>query len=82
MPHTLRSLQLTDEITVLVGFHQDLAAEATRTINRIRGPLIQFPPSLERVLGPRLNALRSPVFASDTDPRPLFGKPAAANSSR
>ncbi|MFC9061080.1 IS110 family transposase [Streptomyces sp. NPDC057074] len=59
MPHTLRSLQLTDEITaeltVLVGFDQDLTAEATRTSNRIRGLLTQFHPSLERVLGPRLD---------------------------
>ncbi|BFO23149.1 hypothetical protein SHKM778_95370 (plasmid) [Streptomyces sp. KM77-8] len=59
MPHTLRSLDLTDEITaeltVLVGFDQDLAAEATRTSNRIRGLLTQFHPSLERVLGPRLD---------------------------
>jgi transposase len=59
MPHTLRSLELTDEITaeltVLVGFGQDLAAEATRTSNRIRGLLTQFHPSLERVLGPRLD---------------------------
>ncbi|CAM5695870.1 hypothetical protein GCM10010345_84970 [Streptomyces canarius] len=41
MPHTLRSLELTDEITaeltVLTGFDQDLAAEATRTGNRMRG---------------------------------------------
>jgi transposase len=53
MPHTLRSLELTDEITaeltVLVGFDQDLAAEANRTSNRIRGLLTQFHPSLERV---------------------------------
>jgi len=59
MPHTLRSLQTGDEITaqltVLVGFDQDLAAEATRTSNRIRGLLTQFHPSLERVLGPRLD---------------------------
>jgi transposase len=59
MPHTLRSLELTDEITaeltVLVGFDEDLAAEATRTSNRIRGLLTQFHPSLERVLGPRLD---------------------------
>ncbi|WP_138968177.1 IS110 family transposase [Streptomyces sp. YIM 121038] len=59
MPHTLRSLELTDEITaeltVLAGFDQDLAAEATRTSNRIRGLLTQFHPSLERVLGPRLD---------------------------
>lgn len=54
MPHTPRSLELTDEIateiTVLVGFDQDLAAEATRTSNWIRGLLTQFYPSLERVL--------------------------------
>ncbi len=59
MPHNLRSLELTDEITaeltVLTGFDQDLAAEATRTSNRIRGLLTQFHPSLERVLGPRLD---------------------------
>lgn len=52
MPHVLRSLELTDEITaeltVLVGFDQDLAAEANRTSNRIRGLLTQFHPSLER----------------------------------
>jgi hypothetical protein len=40
---------------VLVGFDQDLAAEATCTSNRIRGLLSQFHPSLERVLGPRLD---------------------------
>jgi hypothetical protein len=38
VPHTLRSLELTDEITaeftVLMGFDQDLAVEATRTSNR------------------------------------------------
>jgi len=59
MPHTLRSLELTDEftaeLTVLVGFDQDLAAEATRTSNRLRGLLTQFHPSLERVLGPPLD---------------------------
>ncbi|MBO8190101.1 IS110 family transposase [Streptomyces sp. DW4-2] len=59
MPHTLRTLdpgdETTAELTLLVGFDQDLAAEATRTSNRIRGMLTQFHPSLERVLGPRLD---------------------------
>jgi transposase len=59
MPHTLRSLELADEITaeltMLVGFDHDLAGEANRTSNRIRGLLTQFHPSLERVLGPRLD---------------------------
>lgn len=59
MAHTLRSLEAGDEITaelgVLVGFDQDLAAEATRTSNHIRGLLTQFHPALERVLSPRLD---------------------------
>ncbi|MFG2312329.1 IS110 family transposase [Streptomyces sp. NPDC048566] len=59
MPHTLRALDLTDEVTaeltMLVGFDQDLVGEANRTSNRIRGLLTQFHPSLERVLGPRLD---------------------------
>ncbi|MCO4695008.1 IS110 family transposase [Streptomyces sp. RO-S4] len=59
MPHTLRTLDLTDEVTaeltMLAGFDQDLAGETNRTSNRIRGLLTQFHPSLERVLGPRLD---------------------------
>ncbi|MFE2864918.1 IS110 family transposase [Embleya sp. NPDC059259] len=59
MPHTLRALEVADEaiaqLTVLTGFDQDLAGEATRTSNRIRGLLTRFHPSLERVLGPRLD---------------------------
>jgi hypothetical protein len=64
MPHKLRSLELTDEIsaelTVLAGFDQDLAAEATRTSNRTRGLLTQFHPSSERV---RWFGARPPVDA-------------------
>lgn len=75
MPHTLRSLQLTDEITaeltVLVGLDQDLAAEATRTSNRIRGLLTQFHPSLERIPGPRLD------HSAVTWPLERHGSPAA-----
>ncbi len=48
-------LEVTAELTMLVGFDQDLAGEANRTSNRIRGLLTQFHPSLERVLGPRLD---------------------------
>ncbi|MEV6463088.1 IS110 family transposase, partial [Streptomyces albidoflavus] len=59
MPHTLRTLDLADEtaaeLAMLVGFDQDLAGEANRTSNRVRGLLTQFHPSLERVLGPRLD---------------------------
>lgn len=59
MPHTLRDLAPDDdtraELEMLVGFDDDLAQEVTRTSNRLRGLLTQIHPSLERVLGPRLD---------------------------
>ncbi|MGW4759633.1 IS110 family transposase [Streptomyces chartreusis] len=58
MPHTLRSLNLDDatvtELEMIVGFDDDLAAEATRLSNRLRGLFTQVHPHLERVLGPRI----------------------------
>ncbi|MFI2380599.1 IS110 family transposase [Streptomyces sp. NPDC018964] len=58
MPHTLRSVELGDEtiaeLEMIVGFDDDLAGEATRISNRLRGLLTQIHPSLERVLGPRV----------------------------
>ncbi len=58
MPHTLRSVELEDEtiaeLGMLVGFDDDLAGEATRISNRLRGLLTQIHPHLERVLGPRI----------------------------
>jgi transposase len=39
---------------MIVGFDDDLAGEATRVANRLHGLLTQIHPSLERVLGPRL----------------------------
>ena len=48
MPHTLRRVDVGEEavaeLKVLVGFDDDLAAEATRVSNRIRGLLTQFHP--------------------------------------
>lgn len=59
MPHTLRDLAPGDEpvaeLNMLVGFDDDLAGEVTRIKNRLRGLLTQIHPSLERVLGPRLD---------------------------
>lgn len=59
MPHTLRDLEPDDEtvaeLHMLPGFDDDLAAEATRTTNRLRGLLTSIHPALERVLGPRLH---------------------------
>lgn len=57
MPHTLRDLAPDDEtvaeLNMLVGFDDDLAGEVTK--NRLRRLLTQIHPSLERVLGPRLD---------------------------
>jgi len=59
MPHTLRSVQLADEqlaeLSMLCGFDDDLAKQATATSNRIRGLLTQIHPALERVLGPYMD---------------------------
>lgn len=55
MPHTLRAIDGEDEtiaeLEMIVGFDDDLAAEATRVANRLHGLLTQIHPSLERVLG-------------------------------
>ncbi|MEU8376579.1 IS110 family transposase [Micromonospora sp. NPDC048894] len=59
LPHTLRRVDVGDEalaeLEVLVGFDDDLAGEATRVSNRIRGLLTQIHPALERVLGPKVH---------------------------
>ena len=39
---------------MLVGYDDDLAGEATRVSNRIRGLLTGIHPALERVLGPKI----------------------------
>ncbi len=58
LPHTLRRVDVGEqtlaELKGLVGFDDDLAGEATRLSNRIRGLLAQVHPALERVLGPTL----------------------------
>ncbi|MEU1956061.1 IS110 family transposase [Nocardia rhamnosiphila] len=58
MPHTLRRVDIGDdtltELAVLARFDDDLAGEATRTSNRIRGLLTSIHPALERILGPRI----------------------------
>ena len=59
MPHTLRAIDRADETTaelqMVVGFDDDLTTETTRIKNRLRGLLTQIHPSLEQVLGPRLD---------------------------
>lgn len=59
LPHTLRSIVVADEqaaeLSMLCGFDDDLAKQATATSNRIRGLLTQIHPALERVIGPHLD---------------------------
>lgn len=58
MPHALRALRADDEttaeLTMLIGFDEDLAGQINRISNRIRGLLTQLHPALERVLGPKM----------------------------
>lgn len=58
LPHTLRRVDVGEEVLaelkMLVGFDDDLAAEATRVTNRLRGLLTQIHPALERAIGPRI----------------------------
>ena len=58
MPHLLRDLKADDEtvaaLSMILGFDDDLAAESTRTINRLRGLLTSIHPGLERAIGPKL----------------------------
>lgn len=58
LPHALRRVDIGDdalaELDVLVGYDDDLAAEATRVSNRIRGLLTGIHPALERAIGPRI----------------------------
>ena len=59
LPHTLRSIVLAEEqaaeLSMLCGFDDDLAKQATATSNRIRGLLTQIHPALERVIGEHLD---------------------------
>jgi hypothetical protein len=61
LPHTLRQIGVDDdalaELDVLIGYDDDLTAEATRISNRIRGLLTGIHPALERVLGPKATHL-------------------------
>lgn len=58
MPHLLHSIEADEsvraELTMVLGYDDDLAQDATRTSNRLRGLLTSIHPALERVLGPRL----------------------------
>ena len=54
VPHTLRRLDVPSEaqadLAMLLGYDDDLAAQVTAAINRLRGLLVQIHPSLEKAL--------------------------------
>ncbi|GAA4381817.1 IS110 family transposase [Paeniglutamicibacter cryotolerans] len=58
LPQTLRPIAIPEEqvaeLSMLCGFDDDLAKQATATSNRIRGLLTQIHPALERVIGAHL----------------------------
>lgn len=59
MPESLRTVEVPEaqvaELSMLCGFDDDLAKQATATSNRIRGLLTQIHPALERVIGKHLD---------------------------
>jgi transposase len=59
LPHTLRRVGTDDEtlagLTVLVGYDDDLATEATRLTNRLRDALLHIHPAAERLLGSHIH---------------------------
>ncbi|MFG2794926.1 IS110 family transposase [Streptomyces sp. NPDC048419] len=75
MPHLLHSIEADEsvraELSMVLGYDDDLAQDATRTSNRLRGLLTSIHPALERVLGPRL---RHPAVLALLQ---TFGSPAA-----
>jgi len=75
MPHLLRSItpdeSVRAELAMVLGHDDDLAGDATRISNRLRGLLTSIYPALERVLGPRL---RHPAVLALLQ---AFGSPAA-----
>jgi len=54
VPHTLRKLDVPSEaqadLAMLLGYDDDLAAQVTSAVNRLRGLLVQIHPSLEKAL--------------------------------
>lgn len=75
MPHLLRSITPDEtaraELTMVLGHDDDLATDATRISNRLRGLLTSIHPALEHVLGPRL---RHPAVLALLQ---TYGSPAA-----
>lgn len=75
MPHTLRRVGTDEEtladLAVLAGYDDDLAAEGTRLVNRLRDALLHVHPALERLLGGKLTRGVLDVLAAAPTPAAL-----------
>jgi hypothetical protein len=84
MPHTLRRVDIGDEtlteLGVLAGFDDDLAGEATRTSNRIRGLLTGIPPLSNASSDPASPIQRCWRFCRGAAVPKESGPPVGANS--
>ena len=59
VPHTLRGLDIPSQaqadLSMLLGYDDDLAGQVTAAVNRLRGLLVQIHPSLEKALGDNIS---------------------------
>jgi transposase len=59
VPHTLRRLDIPSQaqadLSMLLGYDDDLAGQVTAAVNRLRGLLVQIHPSLEKALGENIS---------------------------
>lgn len=81
VPHTLRKLDVPSaaqaDLSMLLGYDDDLAAQVTAAINRLRGLLVQVHPSLEKALGDNISheaVLRLLIKAGGPDGLRAMGK--------
>ena len=81
VPHTLRRLDVPSasqaDLSMLLGYDDDLAAQVTAAINRLRGLLVQVHPSLEKALGDNVSheaVLRLLIKAGGPDGLRAMGK--------
>lgn len=82
VPHTLRKLDVPSDaqadLAMLMGYDDDLAAQVTSAINRLRGLLVQIHPSLEKALGDNVSheaVLRLLIKTGGPDGLRRLGKP-------
>ncbi len=86
MSHLLHSIDVEDSVradpAMVLGYDDDLAQDATRTSNRLRGVLTSVHPALERVLGPACGTRPAWPCCRPSVPRPSWPGPAPSSWCR